>query len=247
MSSKYMVAICDILGFTQHVRNNTADRVVSDVLGRLRKSLYHSIHKNGFPKDVPPLSELQNHAHIGLALFSDTILLYTREDTDESIRSFVNMLSWLVFETMFMQNTRIRCGVDYGLAVIEPENSIYVGIPIIEAFKLEKKQQWSGGAFTEAACNRIPHYARDGNDVNWWVVPYEVPLKDCGRMQTLAIDWTWGLHDRKFDLSWSHNSKEPTPNDWQSNFDICEKWQNTKNFHDSVCVWCGNRKHTQVR
>lgn len=241
MINNYTIAVCDILGFKELVKNYGADRVVTDVLGRFRKELHHSIHKNNFPKYVPNLNELQSHSQIGFAWFSDTIVLYTREDTNECIRALVTTVSWLIFETLFNPYARIRCGVSYGQAVIEPENAIYVGNPFIEAFKLEKIQDWSGGALTPEAVQRIPADARDGQNINWWLVPYKVPTKE-GKQLTLAINWTWGIHRPKDFLHWSKTSEKPTESDWMTRRDICEKWFNTKKFHDEVCDSCGKSR-----
>jgi len=27
----------------------------------------------------------------------------------------------------------------------------------------------------------------------WWIVPYDVPLKEDKTLQTLAVNWTWGV------------------------------------------------------
>jgi hypothetical protein len=246
MINNYMVAVCDILGFSKLVKDYPADVVVKDILSWVRKALYHSTHKNNFPQHVPTLKELQTHAHLGLVWFSDTIMLYTNEDNDESIRTLITTLSWLLFETIFNPYARLRCGVSYGQAVIEPENAIYVGKPFVEAFELEKSQAWSGGALTSKAVQRIPEEAREGQNINWWVVPYKVPLKEDKHLQTLAIDWTWGIHKQRDFLHWSKTSENPKKSDWETNPDICEKFVNTKNFHDAVCVFCGKRTHANV-
>ncbi|KKM63675.1 hypothetical protein LCGC14_1509060, partial [marine sediment metagenome] len=51
----------------------------------LRQALYHSIFQNDFPKKIPTLDEIQKHSRIGIAWFSDTMLLYTKQDTEECL------------------------------------------------------------------------------------------------------------------------------------------------------------------
>lgn len=241
MNNNYTIAVCDILGFSKLVETTQPDRVVTNTLGWIRKALYHSIHEDN-PKNVPNITELNRHTQIGFAWFSDTILLYTREDTTECIRTLIRTVSWFMFDTMLNHNTRIRCGVSYGQAVIEPENDIYVGKPIIEALNLEKIQLWSGGALTSEAVQRIPADAREGQNIYWWLVPYEVPTKEGNPFKTLAIDWTQGIHNPKDFFPWSKTKEKPTELDWMTRRDICEKWFNTKKFHDEVCDYCGNSK-----
>lgn len=241
VKSNYTIAICDILGFTKLVEDNTLDTVVESHLAWLRKALRHSIHKGDFPEEVPTLEDLQSNASLGLAWFSDTILIYTIEDTDDALRELLTCLGWLVFETIIGGNTRLRCGVSYGEVFIDRENSLYVGEPLIEAHRLEQAQTWSGGALTPKAAQRVPEVARSGHFVDWFVVPYEVPLKH-GSIKTLAIDWTIGIHKPDLDLRWSSRHPEPSADDWRVRPDICENWRNTKTFHDDMCHWCNRNK-----
>lgn len=240
MKANYLIAVCDILGFSSLVDSNPLDAVVDRSLGWFRKALHHSIHKNGFPDKVPQTRDLEAHEHIGVSLFSDTIFLYTLIDTDEAVRQLIITLGWLIFETIF-GGTRIRGGVSYGEAFIDKENSIFVGRPIVEAYRLEQSQQWAGAALTHAACERIPNYARSGKYADWWVMPYDVPLKDNLSFETLAINWTYGLHRPDWRMKWSKASEFPSDKDWEEQADICEKFLNTKTFHDTFCWQCNQK------
>jgi len=240
MYGKYTIALCDILGFSDLINSNDIRDIVEKILAWFRKSLHHSLHKNSFPEYVPPYSELQISSKIGIAWFSDTLILYTRQDSDECIQELFGTLGWLLFETMLYGVTRLRGGISYGEAFIDTENSLYVGHPIIEAYKHEQRQQWSGASLDERAVERLPMDARTGRFVDWWVVPYSVPLKDGSTFNTLAIDWTIGIHSQGIFLPWSETSPEPTDMDWKKRRDICEKWKNTKQFHDQVCRLCNH-------
>ena len=238
MKSNRSVAVCDILGFSNLVKSVSLDVVVDRHLGQLRKALWHSIHKGDFPEKNPSLEEIRNEASLGLAWFSDTILIYTFNDSDEAFRELLVCLSWLIFETMLGGGTRIRCGVSYGEIYIDTENSFYIGKPIIEAYQLQQEQAWSGGALTPKAVECCPEIARSGKFVDWFLIPYDVPLKQNKALQTLAINWTIGLHPIDFNLAWSQTSLEPSAEDWQTRPDICEKWFNTRAFHKKVCRRC---------
>ena len=63
---------------------------------------------------APTLTDINTHAKVGIAWFSDTILLYTREDSDDCIRALLGTVGWLLFETILEGHTRIRAGVAYG-------------------------------------------------------------------------------------------------------------------------------------
>jgi len=238
MRNQYLIAVCDILGFSTLVEKNSLDDVVSGALGWFRKALHHSLHKRDFPSEVPAKTAFVGNEHVGVAWFSDTVLLYTRRDDDEAVQQLILTIGWLLFETMIGGNTRIRGGISYGEAYIDEANSIFVGKPIVEAYRLEQQQQWSGAALTATGSNRIPEHIRSGQYADWWVVPYDVPLKTGATLRTLAINWTWGFHDPTWRLRWSKSADVPTELDWQTQPDICEKFTNTKRFHDAICREC---------
>jgi hypothetical protein len=238
---QYLVAVCDILGFSNLVEQNPLDQVVDGALGWFRRALHHSIHKDGFPPEVPHKAETDAHEHVGVAWFSDTVLLYSLRDDDEAARQLIMTVGWLIFETLLSSGrTKIRGGISYGEARMDRENSIFVGKAIVDAYRLEKRQEWSGAALTETACDRIPEYARSGGYADWWVIPYGVPLKDGLTTNTLAINWTWGIHHPPW-LRWSESAESPTDADWQDKPDICRKFINTKAFHDALCHHCNPR------
>ncbi|HEY2865362.1 MAG TPA: hypothetical protein VGK37_17215 [Casimicrobiaceae bacterium] len=232
------VAVCDILGFTRLVERQPLPDLVNNAIGWLRKALNHSLLKAGFPSDVPPLAALEGHPHVGVAWFSDTIFLYTKHDTDEAVRELLSTVAWLLFETMLDGVTRIRGGVAYGNTHIDPQNSLYVGFPIIEAHKLEQTQQWSGASLAPSAVARLPEFTRSGEYIDWWVKPWDVPQKSGPPLNTLAVNWNAGSHLPEWRLRWSEHSDDPTENDWATKRDLCEKFVNTKRFHVAHCQDC---------
>ncbi len=165
----YLIAVCDILGFSALVERTPLDVLVDNRLSWFRKALSHSIHKNEFPSTAPPTPELNKHEHLGVVWFSDTVLLYTKSDTDDAIRELLLAVGWLLFETVLDGNTKIRGGIAYGEAYIDQENSIYVGKPIVEAYNLERVQQWAGAALSLSAHDRIPEHVRSGKCADWWL------------------------------------------------------------------------------
>jgi len=238
MRQNYFLAVCDILGFSGLVEKNSLDFVVDQALAWFRQSLSHSVHKNGFPGQVPPTSDLDRHERVGVAWFSDTLLFYTKQDTDDAVRDLLATVAWLVFETMLQGQTRVRAGVAYGEAFIDPTNSLFAGRPIVEAYQLEQVQQWSGGALAPSALNRVPEIARSGEFADWWLAKYDVPLKRGEILRTLALNWSQGIHHPLWRLRWSEASELPTPEDWKRDPSICEKFVNTKRFHETFCHEC---------
>ena len=161
------------------------------------------------------------------------------EDTDDTLRTLTSTLGWLLFETVLEADTRLRSGVSYGEVFIDAENSIYVGQPLIQAYLLEQAQEWSGGALTREVVERLPADARTGENTGWFLVPYCVPLKGGKTLETLAINWTIGAH-HDLKLRWSQTHATPPKEEWERRPDVCEKWQNTRLFHERVCKFCSH-------
>lgn len=231
------VAVCDILGFSDFVARLSLDDVVAHGLGGLRHALYFALYGEN-PADKLTLVDFMRHSDVGVAWFSDTILLYTKNDKDEAIRSLMSVLSELIF-FMMMRQTRLRAGVAYGLAHIDPENALYVGQPIVDAARLEQDQQWAGGALHESACDRLRRAAGDDPSMDWWVVLYDVPLKGRRTLHTFAVNWNEGIHPPHWRLVWSPTSEAPTRRDWETRPSVCEKFVHTKAFHEKYCGDCG--------
>lgn len=240
MKQHYFIAVCDILGFSDHIEANPLDIVVNQSLDYFRRSLNHSVHKFEFPSQAPPTSDLDRHKHVGVALFSDTVLFYTKHDTDDAIRELLATVSWLIFETIQQGQTRVRAGFAYGEAYIEPENSLFIGMPIVNAYRFEQQQQWAGGALDCSAYMRIPKEVRFGEYADWWLVEYDVPLKSNAIRRTLALNWNNGIHHPDWRLRWSMQFDMPSEADWSVNPSVCEKFVNTKKFHEKYCQFCRN-------
>jgi len=236
-----MIAVCDILGFKSLVERSPLESVVNDSLAWFRRALHHSMHKSKFPPTPQPTADLYTHPNIGVAWFSDTVLFFTKQDTDEAVRELFMTVGWLLFETVLEGTTKIRGGIAYGEAHIDHENSVFVGSPIVEAYQLEQKQQWAGVALSPSACERIPSDARTGKYADWWVTPWDVPLKNGEIMPTLAVNWNWGIHRVDWALRWSRESDDPTQDAWLKDASLCEKFMNTKRFHEAHCQNCRQR------
>src|SRR5215470_3319709 len=126
VGSHRLVAVADVLGFTQTVLTRPLDWALRNVVEFLRKCLRHSTHQAGWPSDYSPsLAEMRAQERVGVAWFSDTILLYALSDSDSHANTFVQTVAWFVFETFHGRHTPVRVGIDYGEFYHEDENSIF--------------------------------------------------------------------------------------------------------------------------
>lgn len=243
MERTCMIAVLDILGFSLLIENNK-DNLVSvseNVCGFIRQALDHSIRKEDFPKNKPSLFDVNDQEEIGIAWFSDTLLLYAKKNTDDDVRNFLVTMSWFMFETMLTPSSRFRGGIAYGKTYIDEKNSIFMGQPIISAYKMETWQAWAGAALTNSAVERVPDNIKsnDGHCFSWGIVRYDVPIKGGPPINTFAIDWTRGAHvPGALDFRWSKDKEYPTEEDYKNNQSRCDKFVNTKLFHQKICRFC---------
>lgn len=238
MTEKRLVAVCDILGFKNLIKTRDLKELIAGDLAVFRKLVGFSINHGTVPNLPPPLNVLREQRKVGFAWFSDTLLIYAKDDEDMSCRDVLEVLGWLLFTTMSTQS-RLRGGVSYDEFYADPENEIYVGSSILEAHELEQAQEWSGVALAKSAANRIPKRTSTGARFQWWVCDYQVPLKS-GKGNTcsnLAIDWTQGIHPN-FDIKWANSHPEPTEAEKIDNKFGFDKWKNTLRFHQEVCLTC---------
>lgn len=236
----HLVAICDILGFSKLVTQHSAEEIKDRYFNEVRKSVQFAVEKDYYPLKPTSLKNLNLNNELGIAWFSDSILIYTQKDDEKTCLKFLQTIGWLIFLNMQQPYTRLRVGVSYGPAIMNSDEQIFIGLPIVEAYNLEKKQKWSGGALTKKVEERFGNYLASLNPVESWVIPYSIPMANGQKENLLAINWTIGIHNspgwREF--YWKQN--KPFPDDEEKNLqsDVIEKWINTKEFHSRVCWHC---------
>jgi len=235
MGNYCLIAVCDILGFKSLFESKvfSLNRLYNK-LGNISSSIGHSVYKDFVP--VPKkLKDLRRICPVGVTWFSDTVLLFTKKDTDEQVIELINCVCYLISDNMRFKETRLRAGISYGEAIMDDNNEIYLGKPLIEAYELEKKQEWAGGAITKSAEQRILSIQDEG--IQNWLINYDVPIKDNKFENMYAINWTQNPYHPRF-IKWKGGKDQPTSKEEICKKDIVLKWRNTNNFHKDVCTTC---------
>jgi hypothetical protein len=242
MEKTCMIAMLDILGFKNTIEENAdfLPAVAENNFGLLREALNQAMPPEGSSGNTPSFRELHQQKGPGIVLFSDTLLLYAKGDTDDDVRNFLRTVGEFMFYTIRFAGCRCRGGISYGKMFIDEENSIYIGRPLINAYKLEQEQVWAGVALTWEAEKRIPEDVKSKLPCRneWWIARYKVPVKKKGRLEKIVIDWTQGLHTEGELDPWWADSEYPTEEDKRRDGDIVLKFENTKRFHREVCRTC---------
>jgi len=241
MLSKKMVAVCDILGFKEINYLYSPDKVYQQYNKYIEEPINLCFQEKAGVKTTSQLIK-GGTSHLGIAWFSDTILLYTKEDTKDALYELITKVTWLVFLTTLENKMPLRVGVSYGDVYFNEADGIYIGVPLIEAYEIQSWQNWIGGVILPSAIKRICE--SDLIEINFYIESYKIPIKQ--EKQELfkrtyndylykpwAINWTRGKHDYN---TWKNRYDEATKNIKDES--ILEKWQNSHKYHNLICEQC---------
>src|SRR5260370_11121747 len=128
-----LVAVGDLLGFRTQVLTRPSAEIVDTTLAYLRRAINFAVNRDP-SSTTPSLQELEPQSRLGVAWFSDTILLYAKEDIDETNAFLLEAIAYLLFVTTIPGGARLRIGIDYGDLYADPTDRIYVGSAIVHAF-----------------------------------------------------------------------------------------------------------------
>lgn len=138
---KGYVALLDVLGFSAMVARDTDGKQVADYLRALEEA---------FP------SQGRSSA-VDYVVFSDSIILTTRDETVDSLNALVMGCSSL-FGRLLDREISLRGAITHGPYIREKtESGIFVaGSAIIEAHEFERRQDWVGIMLTPSVLRHQP-------------------------------------------------------------------------------------------
>jgi len=166
------VAFLDILGFEKLVYKNEFCKMVS-VMENLKAALNHA-NQTPLPEGVKLRID---DTLVGSTMFSDSILLYT--DNDEPYN-----FCRLVHVTKFLIHNAFSCGIALRGAISNGEmlanDGMYMGKPLIEAYKAEEEQEWCGAYVVDETIDFVR--SKDSKCIDFLIdiaalVEYNVPFK----------------------------------------------------------------------
>ena len=239
MSENCMVAVCDILGYSNLVREHS--------LQELRE--YHlenilNVVKSSIPSIEEKITsntqlELMTTGIVGHVTFSDTVIIYSLYDNRDGRKNVLDAVYRLLCIPMNTPYYRYRVGISYGEMYVDREKNIYIGKALIEAHDLEVLQEWSGAALTESAANMFKNHSPE----NSMLVEYDVPIKGDTNKRLTVVNWTLAKHEiapAQENWMWRAENGQRVSN--YKNPEIERKIRNTEKFHLDKCVRCNSRK-----
>ncbi len=238
MKNNAIVAICDILGFSNIVSSVSQDNLINFHLNNI-----HNIKKTAFSKFNLPVNTPKNNKEVfddnllGYAFFSDTVLIYSALDSRDGRRNVLNAVFYLLSYPMSSPYYRFRVGISYGEFYHDQKQNIYAGKALVEAAKLESIQEWSGAAFTDNAAQLFSPYFLEKS----MLIDYDVPTKQIKYQKTKklkVLNWTLAKHNKQTKYNWMVREETGTIVKKHKSAKIEKKIKNTEKFHREVCVQC---------
>lgn len=119
-------------------------------------------------------------------MFSDTIVLFTKSESDEDLQAILIALGEFMHKSM-LSLVPVRAGLSGGEFFFNISESMYAGPALIEAYEIGEGAQWLGIVTTRAIYDQsIRAGFKSGNaDL---VVPEKVPTKT-GLVSGFAVNW----------------------------------------------------------
>ena len=197
------VAFFDIMGFKDFVQRNT-EKVVFERLSELSKSA-RELFEGQTPENESSISSDKKYSYyIKVTTFSDSIILFTRDETKESLEAVLKCSQYLM-HTATKLETPLKGAIAHGMISVsnDDKNPVFCGRPLNEAYELEEKLHYYGVVFhnsidkfiyeNETIIDEISNKHKD----IWMEV--ETPLKEAGTVKHLNLNWFNSLGKVGFD------------------------------------------------
>lgn len=183
---KRFVGLFDILGFTNLVLNNTLEWLVEH---------FNTIFVDAISEATQPTAILNGKEHKIIlsrhVRFSDTILLYTDDDSKMSLVNIIECSNLFLYKSL-VKGFPLRGAITHGEFYIGKDGDAesFLGKPLVEAYLLEKKQVWSGAIVDPKITTNI-EYEDVTEKMKTWnrLINYEVPLKDDLLRPFYCVEW----------------------------------------------------------
>ncbi|MFZ1705871.1 MAG: hypothetical protein WAT79_16110 [Saprospiraceae bacterium] len=175
------VAFLDILGFKDLVMRKSHEEIYQS-LNQISKS------KKLIEKAALELDSVGD-AEVYVVSFSDSIVIFSKNDSIENFRYFLFATRWL-FTGAFNKQIPIKGAIAHGEISLNKTEQIYFGQPIIDAYLMEEDVNYMG----VVAHNSIDEYVANINNQEEkdkfknLLIEEKTPLK-CGLLTHTNLNW----------------------------------------------------------
>lgn len=182
ITANRFVGFIDIMGFKDIVARNSHDKIykmmlkVSDAM-RTNESIF-GIDNEG------------NEINIRMMTYSDSIMIYSKDDSPSSLDNFITAISSLA-DDLFFEEIPHKGAVAFGTMTLDFQKSIFFGQPLIDAYLLQEELNFYGIAVHSSA--EYKRGFRSGQSV----MEYNCPFKNGTGMHYTILPFTFigGVED----------------------------------------------------
>ncbi|MFV0420549.1 MAG: hypothetical protein ACK5KT_17730 [Dysgonomonas sp.] len=184
LTTNRFVCFLDIMGFKDMVMRNSHESIYKMLndFSKKRDTLDGAI---SLPKQYETDS-------LKTVSFSDSIVIFTKEDTKECLELLTLATSWL-FAKAIEAGIPLKGAIAHGTMSINVSRQIFFGQPLIDAYLLEEEVEFYGIVIHNTTEKKLNEYATfKGIEM---YKDCNVPLKS-GRIQHYTLDWVTGVEGK---------------------------------------------------
>lgn len=138
ISTKRYVGIVDIMGF-KDMLSRLSHNEVYELMKKTSKSV--SSVQSVFSVDYE--SDANFDINVTMMLYSDSIMIYSRDDHQHSLENLIASISTLS-ESLFSDGIPHKGAIAFGQMTLDFDNSIFFGQPLVDAYLLQEELKFYG-------------------------------------------------------------------------------------------------------
>ena len=125
--------------------------------------------------------------------FSDTFLLYTKDESAESFKAIEMLARWFVFWLIY-KRVPVRGALAHGEFYADARERVYLGYALLDAYHCGESQDWLGFVLTRSAIDRLSALGlsvEKMRDYRYYAVPIKHRTRESPRSQAACIVGNW--------------------------------------------------------
>jgi hypothetical protein len=191
---KSFLALFDILGFKDLIRNDQLDHVYRVFLGV--KDI-----KDNTKEMTEHLQALLEPGVVTVVNYSDSFLIYSLDINSIEQRRIDKAFHALLAacDSLFIAANEnglpLRGSITAGDIIVS--DNVVIGKPVVEAYEMEQQQEWIGCWVSKNALDLLSKEALEEDIKERAIVEYKIPLKKGNVEKMFAYNWTASCPFRK--------------------------------------------------
>lgn len=131
ITTKRFVAFLDIMGFKDRVARNEHDEILKEL--------------EVFQSNISQYVSYHSEANVQISLFSDSILIYSQNDSVDSLHALADITSHIMMYAIHQEKPiPLKGAIAAGVMTCNPTKQLYFGQALIDAYLLEENVKYYG-------------------------------------------------------------------------------------------------------